>query len=150
MHLVGFITRIYHDARSAERQKPTTKAKEIRTSDVANLAPASQKLPIAISYPRAHFTRPPATRYGHGTPAFIRRRIWPRQVAYISKHVGLCHAGQPNRNQVTAAAGTAIEARGKPQRCFACDLHSAAQPHILNYLVPYPQLLLNGTGQQEV
>ena len=42
VHLVGFIIRIYHDARSHERQKPVTKAKVIRTSDVVNLAPARQ------------------------------------------------------------------------------------------------------------
>jgi hypothetical protein len=42
------------------------------------------------------------------------------------------HAGQPNRNKVTTAAGIAIEASAKMQRCFVRGLHSAAQHLILH------------------
>ena len=37
MHLVGFVIRIYHDARSAERQE--------RTKNIANLSLATMQLP---------------------------------------------------------------------------------------------------------
>jgi hypothetical protein len=81
-------------------------------------------------------TLPFFTRYAHPIyiPAFVRGGVCARQIACTSVQVGICHAGQPNRNQVATTAGIAIEARGKMQRCFVRGLNRAKQDLILNGL----------------
>ena len=130
VHLFGFIIRIYQDARSAERQNPVTKAKEIRTSDVANMAPARQiyspssppiHAPTSRAYPQ-HATdtvhlRSSAEEFGRD-----KSLPWASALDSVTR--------DSLRGAKWVSPGTATEARGKPQRCFVRDLNGAAQPEL--------------------
>jgi hypothetical protein len=75
------------------RRKPVLKTKEIIAFVIKNLASTRPIFLIAPFYQSVHFTRPPASRYGHRTDPFIkhvflRASVWARQIACTRMHAG--------------------------------------------------------------